>query len=82
MWVNTISLTPSLIIEVSVPCPVSDNDFASFYYFPILFWNCPDSVVFFILHFINKKYIFFVVVEIMTLKWYLFSIAVSLRNIH
>ena len=37
---------------------VSDIDFASFYYFPILFWNCPDRVVIFILHFINKKYIF------------------------
>ena len=31
---------------------VRSIDFPSFYDFDILFWNCSDSVVFFIFHFI------------------------------
>jgi hypothetical protein len=38
--------------EVSVHVGGSELDFPAFYDFDILFWNCSDSVVFFIFHFI------------------------------
>ena len=52
------SLTPPLFNRVPVPCQESERrciiicvrilDFASFFDFSIVFWNCSDSVVFFV----------------------------------
>jgi hypothetical protein len=70
--VDNIPLTHAHTIEVPVPSTQSERsringkggDFSSFYDFPIIFWNCSDSVVFFFfallpgarLHILNNIY--------------------------
>jgi hypothetical protein len=57
--VDNMPLTHAHTIEVPVPITQSERsrinvkggDFSSFYDFSIRFWNCSDSVVYFILHF-------------------------------
>ena len=52
------SLNPPTFIEVTVPSQesgwsfISVIDFATIYDFDIWFWNCSDSVVFFVFYFI------------------------------
>ena len=60
-WAHKISLTPPLFIEVPVLSSevmhvcVNGVDFTFFYDFDIWFWNCSESVVFFILHFVDRR---------------------------
>jgi hypothetical protein len=61
IWAHKTSLTPSLcFIEVPVSsqimylCVVGIN-FASFYNYAIVFWNCSDSVVHFVFSFYYNR---------------------------
>ena len=65
VWSNKTSLMPPLFIEVPVPGPLSETvmhlcimgiDVASFLDCSIGFWNCSDSVVFLVFHFVCMIY--------------------------
>jgi len=56
-WVHKISLNPPRLIEVSVPSQESEESFVYVFVVSILpfsigFWNCSDSVIFSVFHFI------------------------------
>jgi len=67
VWVHKTSLTPPLVIEVSVPSQESERTYiwvlvesilTSFYDFSIGCWNCSDSVVFICFSFCHSTLVY------------------------